>query len=375
MRKLWYDARKLTEDKLRVLIPLALNNGFTGIMMNFEQRKLRETLPPNVSALIFISSREKKEVAEYLTQNKGQQNIVLFSDDNVLLEEKAFQKAKKGIWVEVSDRDSMNEAIHLSNHYESCIIDFKSDTNIPLELVLAFSQKNKCQVCKKVTNPEDGWIATMTMEMGSYAVLLESENPENIIGLKVCMEKHENHELKIQKLKVTSISHIGMGDRVCIDTTSNLQQDEGMIIASTSNGGILVSSETHFLPYMELRPFRVNAGALHSYIFCKDNTTKYLSELKAGEEVLAVNAKGETRAVSVGRVKIERRPLLLINAVADNGTGVNAIVQDDWHIRILGENGEAKNSTSLKEGDTVLGYTAEPGRHLGVKISETIIEK
>jgi 3-amino-4-hydroxybenzoic acid synthase len=375
MKKLWYDARKLTEEKIKVLIPLAINNGFTGIMMNFEQRKMRETLPQNVSALIFISSKDKKEAAEYLNQNKAAQNIVFFSDNNELLEGKMFQKAKKGIWVEVKDKDSMNEAICLSNHYESCIIDFRSDTNIPLELVLAFSQKNKCQVCKKVTTPEDGWIATMTMEMGSYAVLLDSEDPENIIGMKLCMGKYENHELKVQKLKVTSIHHIGMGDRVCIDTTSNLHKDEGMIIGSTSNGGILVSSETHFLPYMDLRPFRVNAGALHSYIFCKDNTTKYLSELKAGEEVLAVNAKGETRIVSVGRVKIERRPLLLIHAAADNGVCVNTIVQDDWHIRILGENAEAKNSTLLKEGDIVQGYISEPGRHLGVKISETIVEK
>ncbi|MDS0527100.1 3-dehydroquinate synthase II [Clostridium sp. SHJSY1] len=375
MKKLWYDARKLTEDKIKVLIPLALNNGFTGIMMNFSQRKIRETLPQNVLALIFISSKEKKEAVEYLNQNKSTQNIIFFSESNELLEEKMFEKIKKGIWVEVKDKSSMNEAISLSNNYESCIIDFKSDTNIPLELVLAFSQKNKCEICKKVTNPEDGWIATMTMEMGSYAVLLDSEEPENIIGLKLCMEKYENNELKMKKLKITFIKHIGMGDRVCIDTTSNLHSDEGMIIGSTSYGGILVSSETHFLPYMELRPFRVNAGALHSYIFCKDNTTKYLSELKAGDEVLAVNAKGETRIVSVGRVKIERRPLLLINAVSDNGVCVNTIVQDDWHIRILGENGEVKNSTLLKEGEFVLGYISEPGRHLGVKISETIIEK
>lgn len=375
MKKLWYDVRKLKEDKIKVLLPLALNNGFTGIMMNFEQRKVRETLPQNVLALIFISDKEKKEAFEYLSQNKAMQNLILCSDSNELLQEKMFQKVKKGIWVEVKDKDSMNEAICLSNQYESCIIDFKSDTNIPLELVLAFSQKNKCQVCKKVTTPEDGWIATMTMEMGSYAVLLDSEEAENIIKLKLCMDKYENNELKMQKLKVTSINHIGMGDRVCIDTTSNLHKDEGMIIGSTSNGGILVSSETHFLPYMELRPFRVNAGALHSYIFCKDNTTKYLSELKAGDEVLSVNAKGETRIVSLGRVKIERRPLLLINAVGENGVCVNTIVQDDWHIRILGENGEAKNSTLLKEGDTVLGYISDPGRHLGVKISETIIEK
>ena len=57
-----------------------------------------------------------------------------------------------------------------------------------------------------------------------------------------------------------------MGDRGCIDTTSIMTKDEGMIVGSTSAGGILVCSETHYLPYMELRPFRVNAGGVHSYV-------------------------------------------------------------------------------------------------------------
>ena len=38
-------------------------------------------------------------------------------------------------------------------------------------------------------------------------------------------------------------------------------QDEGMIVGSTSAGGIFVCIETHNLPYMELRSFLVNAGA------------------------------------------------------------------------------------------------------------------
>ncbi|RHK59329.1 hypothetical protein DW054_16240 [Dorea formicigenerans] len=31
--------------------------------------------------------------------------------------------------------------------------------------------------------------------------------------------------------------------------------------------------------------------------------------------------------------------------------------------------------TLLKEGDIVLGYTMKAGRHLGVQINETIVEK
>lgn len=66
-------------------------------------------------------------------------------------------------------------------------------------------------------------------------------------------------KLDLISAKVTDVTHVGMGKRVCIDTVDCLKQNEGMLVGSKSCGGVLVSSETHYLPYMDLRPFRVNA--------------------------------------------------------------------------------------------------------------------
>lgn len=374
-KELWFNMLGLTKEKMDELLPVATNNGYTGFLIRITQKSIIKALPKSALVLILIEENNKKEVIDYLKEVKNTDNIVIFAMQKEILNSSVFDNIKKGIYVEVFDKDSMNNAIELSNNFSNCIIDFKSDTNIPLELVLAFSQHNHCRVCKRVENPEDGWVATMTMEMGSYAVLLTTDKVDLIIELRERFDKFLSKEIKVEKLKVISIKHIGMGDRVCIDTTSKLHEDEGMFIGSTSNGGIIVSSETHFLPYMDLRPFRVNAGAIHSYIFCANNTTKYLSELTVGDELMAANSKGETRIVTVGRIKMERRPLLVITAVSESGVKINTIVQDDWHIRIIGENGKVKNSTLLKENDIVLGYITDPGRHLGVKISETIEEK
>ena len=49
---------------------------------------------------------------------------------------------------------------------------------------------------------------------------------------------------------------------------------------------------------------------MHSYVQMPDGRTGYLSELKAGEVVLRVNAEGETEEATVGRVKIERRSMV-----------------------------------------------------------------
>jgi 3-amino-4-hydroxybenzoic acid synthase len=126
---------------------------------------------------------------------------------------------------------------------------------------------------------------------------------------------------------------------------------------------------------MPTRPFRVNAGAIHSYTLAANGRTSYLSELRSGGKVLAVNAKGRARLVTVGRVKIESRPLLQIDAVAPDGSPVNLIVQDDWHVRLLGPGGAVLNSTALTKDDRLLGYLPEQDRHVGYPIDEYCLEQ
>lgn len=371
---LWFDARNLTKEKFNAIIPVVLNNCYDAIMLNLSQEKYIKEISSRVKILFTVSKENSKKVIEIL-KNYDKNRFIIFSDDLSVLNSQDFAEYEKGFYTIVKDKETMNKSIEVSKSFKNVIIEFESITNIPLELILAFSQKYHSLICKRITTSEDGWIATMTMEMGSHAVLLATDAIDQVIKLKEMINKNELIKTNIEELTIQEIQHIGIGDRVCIDTISELKPDEGMIIGSTSVGGILVSSETHYLPYMDLRPFRVNAGAIHSYIVCPNNTTHYLSELKAGDTVLVIDSKGITRPVSIGRIKIEKRPMLLIKAISKNGINVNTIVQDDWHIRVISKNGEVKNSVLLKNGDIVLGYTMEAGRHLGVAINETIIEK
>lgn len=181
--------------------------------------------------------------------------------------------------------------------------------------------------------------------------------------------------LQLTELTVTGTAHVGMGERACVDTATHFGKDEGILVGSHSKGLILCVSETHPLPYMPTRPFRVNAGAIHSYTIGANERTNYLSELKAYSKVTAVDIHGNTRLVTVGRVKIETRPLLSIDAVAPDGRTANLILQDDWHVRVLGPGGTVLNSTELKPGDIVLGYLPTEDRHVGYPINEFCLEK
>lgn len=72
-----------------------------------------------------------------------------------------------------------------------------------------------------------------------------------------------------------------------------------------------------------------------------------------GSELVAVRTSGETDRVVVGRVKIESCPLIAFTPGAA-GEEVNVIVQDDWHPRVLGPDGEVRNVTELKPGTSWL---------------------
>jgi 3-dehydroquinate synthase class II len=253
------------------------------------------------------------------------------------------------------------------------VVDFKDPTNIPLELILATTQPLDTKVLKKVTRAADGEVSFLTMEKGTDGIVLSTNDTNEIVKLSQAFERSGAGNFALKEATVVGIAHCGMGDRACVDTTSELFQDEGMIIGSTSSGGLMICSETHFLPYMNLRPFRVNAGALHSYIWGPDNFVPYLCDLRAGDRVYAVNARGVGRVVTVGRVKLERRPLLRLEAEIDK-VKVNTFIQDDWHVRVFGSKGEIRPSSEVRIGDKLLGFADSPGRHVGIKISETIKE-
>jgi 3-dehydroquinate synthase II len=165
-----------------------------------------------------------------------------------------------------------------------------------------------------------------------------------------------------------------MGDRVCVDTCTMLGEGQGMLVGDTSSAFLLVHAETLENPYVEPRPFRVNAGAVHAYALMPDGKTAYLSELAGGDEVLVADPCGGTTVATVGRVKIERRPLLRIRAECGD-QDASLILQNAETIRLVDETGRAVSVVDLVVGDRVLGVAEEGGRHFGFSVKERICEK
>ncbi|MCW2276756.1 3-dehydroquinate synthase II [Heliophilum fasciatum] len=369
-REFWFDGRTLPLDD-HATWSLVHNSPIDRIVLTTAQRQEMH-LPRKTVPITAITAIDDLEVIP-----EGE--IVLSAEPSLL--DMAAQRGYRtclSLFVQ-GGQGELADAWQNAARYDYAIVDFDLPTNIPLELIIARLQERKTVLLKKETTVMGVEIAYGVMEKGSDGVLFASTDLQEISQAGQYLATVRQESIELVPLCVEAVRHIGMGLRACVDTTGIMTTDEGMLIGSTSNGGIFVCSETHYLPYMNLRPFRVNAGAVHSYVWMPGDAAEYLTDLKAGSQVLCVNTQGQVRTLTVGRVKIEVRPLLLIQGTARNSAGIdipiNVIVQDDWHIRIMGADGKPLNATTIQPGTELLSYISIPGRHVGIKVDETILER
>jgi 3-dehydroquinate synthase II len=260
----------------------------------------------------------------------------------------------------------------LAEKETTVVISAKDWKVIPLENLIVHFQGSGSKLFMMARTAEDAKLFFETMERGADGVLFVPERLDELGKLGKMMEE-TSPKLQLREAKIVSLRQLGLGDRVCIDTCSMLNIGEGMLIGNSSSGLFLIHSETIESEYAASRPFRVNAGPVHAYVLMPDGTTRYLSELSGGDEVLVVGADGHTRKVVIGRTKVERRPLLLIEAEL-NGKRYSTIVQNAETIRVYSK-GKVVSVSKLKEGDSILLKAEEGGRHFGVFVKESIREK
>jgi 3-dehydroquinate synthase II len=242
-------------------------------------------------------------------------------------------------------------------------------TVIPLENLIAQTSN----LIVEVKTAREAKTALKVLEKGVDGVIL---NTRDLAEIKktVAQIKESSERISLQTVQITRVETLGMGDRVCIDTCSNMAIGEGMLVGNSSSGLFLVHAESVQNPYVEPRPFWVNAGPVHAYVRVPEGKTRYLSELRSGDEVTIVNYKGHCQNSIVGRIKVEKRPLMFIEAECRQKT-IATILQNAETIRLTQPNGSPISVVDLKKGSRVQAFLEEAGRHFGMKIKETITEK
>ena len=308
--------------------------------------KLLTVFPSSIAKYVVL---EKEGVSKPKGKNVGRKFKVLSNADI----ENILSAAKKGL--------------------DFVIVEVKDWKIIPLENIIAKLHKIHTKIFAIAKTPKEVRKMFSILDVGVDGVIFSTSS---INEVREAMVYLGTSSFEMRSAKIIEIKEVGDGERVCVDTASMLHKGEGMLIGNRSNFLFLVHNESVGSSFTSPRPFRVNAGAVHCYTLAPDGTTNYLSEVETGSEVLILNSKGKARRVTVGRSKIERRPMLMIKAAIGNEIG-GIIAQDAETIRFVKPNGQLISVTHLKKGDTVMVH-AKPamGRHFGMEISdEYILEK
>ncbi len=203
--------------------------------------------------------------------------------------------------------------------------------------------------------------------------------PEALSSLKsiVAELKLSQGALSLGKATVTEVRTVGLGHRVCVDTLTLMERGQGMLIGNSSAFTFLVHAETEHNEYVAARPFRINAGGVHAYAVMPGDKTCYVGELRSGDEVLIVNADGRTSLATVGRIKTEVRPMLMISAEMETPDGVRSgavFLQNAETIRLVRSDGTPVSVVALRPGDEIVCRADVAGRHFGMRVQENIRE-
>ena len=324
-----------------------------------------------IAAELSDAIMERKKVI--ITSSK-QEIALLDKLDEDMIKELKRQSKQVILRVTIRGKEDENEAVKAAElGVDYVVINCLDWRVIPLENLIA-RVAGKSKLIAEVTNAQDALLVLETLELGTDGVLLKTDSPDELTRTAAVV-KRQIPKIPLVPAVVVAVSQIGTGARVCVDTCELMDVGEGMLVGSQSAGLFLVEAEVHENPYVASRPFRVNAGPLSMYTLGSQQNTRYLSELKAGDEVLIVNRDGKVRKTNVGRSKTEMRPLLLIEAEVE-GRKIKTILQNAETIRLVTPKGSTP-VTALRKGDEVLVHVAaKGGRHFGVSVpEEKVIER
>jgi 3-dehydroquinate synthase class II len=107
-------------------------------------------------------------------------------------------------------------------------------------------------------------------------------------------------------------------------------------------------------------------------------TTKYLCELEAGDEVCVYNSiTNESKAVAIGRLKVEMRPCLIVGLETPGGAVSQVFLQQAETVRLGDEDGQCVRVTDLSSEEKVnmMLRSTTAGTHIGQAYSGKVVEK
>ena len=120
---------------------------------------------------------------------------------------------------------------------------------IPLENLVAQTHN----IFVEVSDEDAARTALGVLEKGVDGLVVTDATPAMIKKI-ARLVKDASMPVTLTTARITYLKPLGMGDRVCVDTCSNLGLGEGMLVGNSSGGLFLVHAESLENPYVAPRP-------------------------------------------------------------------------------------------------------------------------
>lgn len=278
-------------------------------------------------------------------------------------------------WITIESSGDVHLAVRAAElGAKDIILSGKEDSfplGIALEKVIAETQRFGTKLHARVKSFEEMLAASRTLDVGVSLLV------DDVSLARTFKDYFAPTKFDLVAAPVRSVDRVGACWRSCIDTGDIMSIGEGMLVGSTSSAYFLVHAEVIGTEYTGRREWRCNVGPVSNYIIVDMSggaaiRTKYLSELKCGDNVLTVDKNGNARKAVVNRNKIEYRPTIKITTEISEKR-FSVLLQAEKSIHLTTKDG---HSVSVLDslGKEILMYHTKGGMHFGTKVEEGIFE-
>lgn len=108
---------------------------------------------------------------------------------------------------------------------------------------------------------------------------------------------------KIHPVEIEYIKPIGKGENVCLIFNSDFEKGKAIFSGVCSRALFIIQGNSES---------KIDAGCVSAYILCKDNKTKYLNEIRRGDEIFMANMNGMDTKRIIKKSKINSCEMLLV---------------------------------------------------------------
>lgn len=278
-------------------------------------------------------------------------------------------------WITILSADDVRLAAKAAELGARDIILSGKDNSFPLgvalEKVIAETQRFGTKLHARVKSFEEMLAASRTLDVGVSLVV------DDVSLARIFKDYFASMKFELAAAPVKAVDRVGACWRSCIDTGDIMSIGEGMLVGSTSSAYFLIHGEVIGTEYTGRREWRCNLGPVSNYIIVDKSSeagikTRYLSELKCGDNVLTIDSDGNARRAVVNRNKIEYRPMVRITTEL-GGKRYSVLLQGEKSIHLTTKDGQ---SVSVLDslGEDVLMHHTKGGMHFGTKVEEGIFE-